>query len=92
MEDLLLRGRYKAGDRVPPEAELIDTLGVSRVTVRSGLARLVERGVLERHQGSGTFLVRPPEGSRLQSAWRGWRPTPFTPVGSGSSWAARTLR
>jgi GntR family transcriptional regulator len=67
MEDLLLRGRYKAGDRVPPEAELVDSLGVSRVTVRAGLARLVERGVLERRQGSGTFLMRPPEGSWLQS-------------------------
>lgn len=67
MEDLLLRGRYKAGDRIPPEAELVGSLGVSRVTVRAGLARLVERGVLERRQGSGTFLVRPPEGSRLQS-------------------------
>ncbi|MBA3426357.1 MAG: GntR family transcriptional regulator [Rubrobacter sp.] len=66
MEDLLLRGRYKAGDRIPPEAELVESLGVSRVTVRSGLARLVERGVLERRQGSGTFLVRLPEGARLQ--------------------------
>ncbi|HKH11494.1 MAG TPA: GntR family transcriptional regulator [Rubrobacter sp.] len=67
MEDLLLRGRYKAGDRIPPEAELVDILGVSRVTVRSGLARLVGRGVLERRQGSGTFLVRPPDGARLRS-------------------------
>ena len=67
MEELLLRGRYKVGDRVPSEAELVESLGVSRVTVRAGLARLVERGVLERRQGSGTFLVRPPEGSRLQS-------------------------
>lgn len=66
MEDLLLRGRYKAGDRIPPEAELVDSLGVSRVTVRAGLARLVERGVLERRQGSGTFLMRPPDGARLQ--------------------------
>jgi GntR family transcriptional regulator len=62
---LLLRGLYKAGDRIPPEAELVSSLGVSRVTVRAGLARLVERGVLERRQGSGTFLVRPPEGARL---------------------------
>jgi len=66
MEDLLLRGRYKAGDRIPPEAELVEALGVSRVTVRAGLARLVERGVLERRQGSGTFLLRPPEGARLR--------------------------
>jgi GntR family transcriptional regulator len=65
IEDLLLGGRYRAGDRIPPEAELVDTLDVSRVTVRAGLARLVERGVLERRQGSGTFLVRPPGGSRL---------------------------
>lgn len=66
MEDLLLRGRYRAGDRIPPETELVEILGVSRITVRSGLARLVERGVLERRQGSGTFLVRPPEEARLQ--------------------------
>jgi GntR family transcriptional regulator len=45
----------------------VDLLGVSRVTVRSGLARLVGRGVLERRQGSGTFLVRPPDGARLRS-------------------------
>src|ERR687896_2380348 len=67
IEDLLLQGRYKAGDRIPPETDLVDALGVSRVTVRAGLARLVERGLLERRQGSGTFLVRPPGGARLQS-------------------------
>lgn len=67
IEDLLLRGRYKAGDRIPPEADLVEGLGVSRVTVRSGLARLVDRGILERRQGSGTFLVRPPGGARLRS-------------------------
>jgi GntR family transcriptional regulator len=67
IEDLLLRGLYKAGDRIPPEAELVTSLGVSRVTVRAGVARLVERGVLERRQGSGTFLLRPPEGARLAS-------------------------
>jgi GntR family transcriptional regulator len=67
IEDLLLQGRYKAGDRIPPEVELVGSLGVSRVTVRAGLARLVERGLLERRRGSGTFLVRPPTGARLQS-------------------------
>ncbi len=67
IEDLLLHGRYKAGDRIPPEAELVDSLGVSRVTVRAGLARLVDRGVLERRRGSGTFLVRPPSGARLRA-------------------------
>ena len=67
VEDLLLQGRYKAGDRIPPETELVAALGVSRVTVRAALARLVERGLLERRRGSGTFVVRPPGGARLQA-------------------------
>ena len=67
IEDLLLQGRYRAGERIPPETGLVEALGVSRVTVRAGLARLVERGLLERRQGSGTFLVRPPEGARLSA-------------------------
>lgn len=67
IEDLLLQSRYRAGERIPPETELVDTLGVSRVTVRAGLARLVKRGLLERRQGSGTFMVQPPEGARLRS-------------------------
>lgn len=67
IEDLLVRKRYRVGDRIPPEAELVDSLGVSRATVRAGLGRLVERGLLERRQGSGTFLVRPPEGVRLRN-------------------------
>ena len=67
VEDLLLQGRYRAGDRIPPEAELVEALGVSRVTVRAALARLAERGVLERRQGSGTFLMKPPDGARLRS-------------------------
>jgi GntR family transcriptional regulator len=62
-----VQGRYRAGDRIPPEAELVAALGVSRVTVRSALARLVERGLLERRRGSGTFLVRPPGGARLRA-------------------------
>ena len=67
IEDLLVRKRYKSGDRISPEVDLAKTLGVSRVTVRAGLARLVERGLLERRQGSGTFLVRPPDGVRLRN-------------------------
>lgn len=67
IEDLLVRKRYKAADRLPPEADLVESLGVSRATVRAGLARLVERGLLERRQGSGTFLVRPPDGVRLRN-------------------------
>jgi GntR family transcriptional regulator len=67
IEDHLVRGHYKAGERIPPEAEFVRDLGVSRATVRAGMSRLVERGLLERRQGSGTFMVRPPEGARLRN-------------------------
>lgn len=67
IEDLLVRGHYRVGERIPPEAELVRDLRVSRATVRAGMSRLVERGLLERRQGSGTFLVRPPEGARLRN-------------------------
>ncbi|HET7479754.1 MAG TPA: GntR family transcriptional regulator [Rubrobacteraceae bacterium] len=73
IEDLLVRGRYRVGERIPPESELVKSLGVSRVTVRAGLARLVERGLLERRQGSGTFLARFPEEGRPRAGGIGFK-------------------
>jgi GntR family transcriptional regulator len=67
IEDLLVSGRYRVGDRIPTETDLVGRLEVSRATVRAGLARLVGRGLLERRQGSGTFLVEPPRGVRLRN-------------------------
>jgi GntR family transcriptional regulator len=63
LEDLLVRRRYRVGDRIPPEAELVRSLGVSRATIRAAVGRLVGRGLLVRRQGSGTFLARLPERS-----------------------------
>lgn len=51
-------GFYAAGDRLPPEAELALKLGVAVGTVRKALSELEARGMLERRQGSGTY-VRP---------------------------------
>jgi GntR family transcriptional regulator len=61
LEDLLVRRRYRIGDRIPPEAELVRSLGVSRATIRAAVGRLAGRGLLVRRQGSGTFLARLPE-------------------------------
>lgn len=63
LEDLLVRRRYRIGDRIPPEADLVTSLGVSRATIRAAVGRLVSRGLLVRRQGSGTFLARLPERS-----------------------------
>jgi GntR family transcriptional regulator len=67
LEDLLVRRRYRIGDRIPPEVELVQSLGVSRATIRAAVGRLVGRGLLVRRQGSGTFLARLPEQSEQPS-------------------------
>ena len=46
------------GERLPPERELAESFGVSRMTVRQALASLEARGLLERGVGRGTFVRR----------------------------------
>ena len=67
LEDLLVHRRYRIGDRIPPEADPVRSLGVSRATIRTAVGRLVSRGLLVRRQGSGTFLARLPERSEQPS-------------------------
>jgi GntR family transcriptional regulator len=54
-------GRLKHGDALPPEREIADFAGISRVTVRKAVDDLVESGLLMRRHGSGTFVVKPVE-------------------------------
>lgn len=49
-------GRWKQGDRLPSEAELVKAFGVSRITVGRALRDLRLAGLIERRAGSGTFL------------------------------------
>lgn len=61
LEDILgkeiERGERAAGARIPTENELSEQYNVSRVTVRKALAKLSERGYLERKTGKGTFVA-----------------------------------
>jgi GntR family transcriptional regulator len=58
LHNWLAGGRYRQGDRLPPEHEVAAMLGVSRGTLRSALRRLEESGEIVRRQGSGTFVGR----------------------------------
>ena len=57
---LIERGELKPGDRLSPERELAQQLGVSRPTVRAGLHALAAMGVTESRQGAGTFITGGP--------------------------------
>jgi GntR family transcriptional regulator len=51
-------GELRAGERLPPERELAESVGVSRMTMRQALAALAARGLVERGVGRGTFVAR----------------------------------
>jgi GntR family transcriptional repressor for pyruvate dehydrogenase complex len=57
---LIEGGKLRPGDRLPPERELAQELGVSRPTVRAGLHALAAMGVTESRQGAGTFITGGP--------------------------------
>jgi len=56
LRDRILNGIYPAGDKLPPERVLCESLGVSRITVRHAIRLLEEQGLIERFQGRGTFV------------------------------------
>lgn len=56
IRDLVLRGEFKAGERLP-ELALVELLGVSRTPIRAALQRLAEEGLLEASQPTG-YVVR----------------------------------
>lgn len=50
-------GEWPVGTRIPTEPDLVAALGVGRNTVREAVRALVHAGVLERRQGSGTYVT-----------------------------------
>jgi GntR family transcriptional regulator len=52
-------GALRPLDALPGERDIAEAFKVSRVTVRKALAGLVERGLLEQRQGSGTYVATP---------------------------------
>ncbi|MFF4210414.1 FadR/GntR family transcriptional regulator [Streptomyces sp. NPDC001796] len=53
IEEQILSGNLRVGDRLPPERELVDLLGVSRAAVREALRVLEAQGVLRSRVGTG---------------------------------------
>jgi len=61
IRDLMRDGQLRPGDRLPPERELCERFGVSRVTMREALRMLESAGLVEIRVGArgGAFVTAP---------------------------------
>jgi len=57
IEQLILRGVLRPGERLPSERELSERLGVSRPSLREAVAELQERGLLATRAGAGIYVA-----------------------------------
>ena len=60
LQERVLKGEWKPGEKLPTEFDLIEDLNVGRGTVREAVKILVTRNVLEIRRGNGTYVVENP--------------------------------
>jgi GntR family transcriptional repressor for pyruvate dehydrogenase complex len=61
IKELIAKGTFQVGDRLPAERELAVLLGVSRPSLREGLIALDVQGNVEIRGGSGVYVCPQPE-------------------------------
>ena len=57
LEQRILEGSLRPGDRLPPERELAAELGVSRPSLREAIQKLASKGMVRSRQGGGTYIT-----------------------------------
>ncbi len=67
LRDMILQQGLQPGDSLPTEEQLRSAYGVSRSTIRDALSQLEQEHLVERRQGVGTFVSRPPLKRDLQA-------------------------
>ena len=70
--DAIRNGTYESGQKMPSLTELSKTIGISRMTVRQALQRLVNEGWLYTVPGKGTFVSKNPRLTQNLQLLRGW--------------------
>ena len=60
IRELIHRGGFEVGTRLPPERDLAQQLGVSRPSLREALIALDVEGRVEIRSGSGVYVCAPP--------------------------------
>ena len=61
IENAILKGSLKSGEKLPPERELRETMLISRTTLREALKVLKQKGLVEIKLGSkgGAYVKNP---------------------------------
>lgn len=57
IREMISSGELRPGDRLPPEQELADQLGVSRGSLREAVRALSQINVLDVRRGDGTYVT-----------------------------------
>ena len=57
IKEMILNGQLKAGDRLPPEKDLSDQLGLSRNSLREAVKALEIIRILDVRRGDGTYVT-----------------------------------
>jgi GntR family transcriptional repressor for pyruvate dehydrogenase complex len=63
---LIRKGKFKQGDQLPTERELVDTFKVSRASVREAISHLEAMNLVQRRQGNGTYVIASNEEALVQ--------------------------
>lgn len=56
LEEMIRKGRYGVGERLPSESSLAEICGVNRNTVRQAVSELVTKGLISKKNGIGSFI------------------------------------
>ncbi|MCZ2526008.1 GntR family transcriptional regulator [Streptomyces sp. NPDC059506] len=67
LREAIDKGRFKEGDKLPSESELVEHYGVSRMTVRNSLSLLQTEGLVVSEHGRGVYVRPRPPVRRLAS-------------------------
>jgi GntR family transcriptional repressor for pyruvate dehydrogenase complex len=57
IEQLILSGKLRSGDRLPTERELAEQFQASRTAVREAMKTLAQRGLVDMRPGRGTLVI-----------------------------------
>ena len=56
IQEMILCGKLKSNDKLPPERQMTEMFGVSRPALREALKALEAVGLISRRQGQGNFI------------------------------------